>query len=73
MTDLSYVPVDVPLPHVVVPPGLHYISHSQINTDQAIVGNAQDLVFTDAFKSERNKKKAHAALIYIPSLNWYSE
>lgn len=52
MTNLSYVPVDIPLPHVVVTPGLHYFSHSQVDTDQAIVCNAQDFVFTATLKSE---------------------
>lgn len=63
MTDLPYIPVDIPLPHVVVTPGLHYVSHSQVDPDQAIVCNAQDLVFTATLKSE---KKIFNLLVYIP-------
>lgn len=51
ITNLSYVPVDVPLPHVVITPGLDYVSHAQVDTNQAIVCNAQDFVFTATFKS----------------------
>uniref|UniRef100_A0A0E9XJ93 Uncharacterized protein n=1 Tax=Anguilla anguilla TaxID=7936 RepID=A0A0E9XJ93_ANGAN len=42
---LLYVPVDVPLPHVVVAPGLHHITHAQVDADLAVVGDAQDLIF----------------------------
>lgn len=47
---LSYVPVDVPLLHVVVAPGLHHITHTQVNPDQAVGSNSQDLVFPTALK-----------------------
>ena len=48
--NLSDVPVDVPLSHVVVAPGLHHIPYPQVNTDQAVWGDAQDLILTTALE-----------------------
>lgn len=47
---LSYVPVDVPLLHVVVAPGLHHVTHPQVNPDQTVRSNTQDLIFPTALK-----------------------
>lgn len=67
---LSYVPVDIPLSHVVVTPSFHNLSHSQIDTDQTIVCDAQDLVFTATLKSEN--KNGNSLKLYLHSLNSYS-
>lgn len=48
---LSYVPVDVPLLHVVVAPGLHHIAHAQVDTDQPVWSYPQHLVLPTALKS----------------------
>lgn len=49
---LSYVPVDVPLLHVVVAPRLHHIAHAQVDTDQTVGSDAQHLVFPTALKPD---------------------
>lgn len=49
-SDLSNVPVDIPLLHVVVAPSLYHITHSQVNTDQSVGGDPQDLIFSAALK-----------------------
>lgn len=49
---LSYVPVDVPLLHVVVAPGLHHITHPQVNADQTVGGDAQNLIFPAALEPD---------------------
>lgn len=48
---LSYVPVDVPLLHVVVSPGLHHITHAQVDTDQPVWSYPQYLVLPTPLKS----------------------
>lgn len=48
---LSNVPVDVPLLHVVVAPGLHHIAHAQVDTDQPVWSYPQYLVLPTALKS----------------------
>lgn len=48
---LFNVPVDVPLSHRVVPPCLHHFLYVQVDTDQPVVSDTQDLIFTAPFKS----------------------
>ena len=48
---LSYVPVDVPLAHVVVSPGLDHIAHPEVDADQPVGGDAQHLVLTTSLES----------------------
>lgn len=62
MWHLSYVPVDVPLLHVVVAPGLHHITHTQVNPDQAVGSNSQDLVFPTALKPVGQAKASSVSL-----------
>lgn len=49
-THLPDVPVDIPLPHVAEAPGLDHVAHSQVDPDQAVVGDAQDLIFPAALE-----------------------
>lgn len=37
---LPDVPVNIPLAHVAEAPGLDYITHGQVYSDQSVVGNA---------------------------------
>lgn len=48
--DLFYVPVYIPLFHVVVAPSLHHVTHSQVDTDQAVRGDAQHLILSATLK-----------------------
>lgn len=49
---LPDVPVDIPLAHVAEAPGLDHVTHGQVNSDQSVVGNAQDLVFPAALEPD---------------------
>jgi len=48
---LSYFPVDVPLAHVVVAPGLDHVTHPKVDADQPVGGDAQHLVLAAALES----------------------
>lgn len=52
-TYLSYVPINIPLSHIIITPSLHHISDSQVYTDQTVVSDAQNFVLTTALKPEK--------------------
>lgn len=51
---LFYVPVHVPLLHVVVAPCLHHVTHSQVDTDQAVGSYAKHLVLSATLKPDNH-------------------
>lgn len=52
---LFNVPVDVPLSHRVVPPGLHHFVYVKVDADQTVISDTQHLIFTAPFKPENKE------------------
>lgn len=49
---LPDVPVDIPLAHVTEAPRLDHVAHGQVNSDQSVVGDAQDFVLFAALEPD---------------------
>lgn len=52
-TYLLYVPINIPLSHIIITPSLHHVSNSQVYTDQTVVSDAQNFILTTALKPEK--------------------